>query len=102
MKAWRRKSGLVVVSVMLALLHYAAFTVSYARSHVLPLAEQDEGWRIVAGILSFPFGFLGRLVTAIDLFPVLIAANSLLWGAVLGAVVMHVFGWQARRAGASN
>jgi hypothetical protein len=81
------KAKLIGTSIGFALLHYAAFTVSYVRSEVIySVADQDQ-WQIVLKALSFPLVYLARLSSSVDFFPIVIVANSFLWGAACAVVI---------------
>jgi hypothetical protein len=82
--------GLVLV---FSLLHYAIFTVTYVRSVVVHPEVNWTPMQAAARVLSFPLGYLANLGLPIDIFPVMIVVNSLLWGiACTGAVI-----WCLRR-----
>ena len=75
-------------SIMLALIHYAAFSVSYVRSEVVHSVPDHGLWHTVMLVLGFPFGYLTDGPLHVDIFPIAIAANSLLWGATCTAAIV--------------
>lgn len=83
-----------------ALLHYAAFTVSYVRSEVIDPGPDRLRWRIALEILSFPLGYLANVPSAPDFFLVVIVANSILWGVACAAIVAWFISPRRRRAAA--
>lgn len=76
------KAKLISASIALALLHFAVFTVSYVQSAVVPSSAQHTALRAVVAVLAFPLVHVTNLLSPIDLFPIAVVANSLLWGAV--------------------
>src|SRR5690606_23430976 len=76
------KAKLIGASIALALLHFAVFTVSYVQSAVVPSSTQHTALRAVAAVLAFPLVHATNLLSPIDLFPIAVVVNSLLWGSV--------------------
>lgn len=76
------KARLIGASIALALLHFAVFTVSYVQSVVVHSSKQHTALRTVAAVLAFPLVYVTNLLRPIELFPIPVVANSLLWGAV--------------------
>jgi hypothetical protein len=78
--------GLILV---FGLLHYAIFTVTYVQSAVMhPRVANSGSLPITVKVLSFPFGYVAAAGLPIDIFPIMIAANSLLWGVICTAAVI--------------
>lgn len=87
MKVNWSKAKLIGASIGVALLYYAAFTVSYVRSEVIHPAADHGRWQIALKALSFPLGYLANVPSLVDFFPVVIVVNSLLWGAACAAII---------------
>jgi len=81
------KAKMIGSSIVLALIHYAAFSVSYVRVEVVHSVPNHELWQTLHVVLGFPFGYLGNGPLHVDVFPIAIAANSLLWGTACTAAV---------------
>ena len=75
------KAKVVGASIGLALLHFAVFTVSYVQSTVVSSSAQHPVLRAVAAVLAFPLVHATNRLSPIDVFPIAVVANSLLWGA---------------------
>lgn len=82
MNIYWSKAKLVGACIALALLHFAVFTVSYVQSTVASSSAQHPVLKAVAAVLAFPLVHATNLVSPIDLFPIAVVANSVLWGAV--------------------
>lgn len=68
------------IAVLFAALHYAVFSVNYVEAEIPGAGENPAAAGIVTAVLSFPLGYLARLPSLAELFPVIVAVNSLLWG----------------------
>lgn len=86
MKVNCSRAKLVGASVAFALMHYAAFSASYVRSEVIHSGADQGLWQTVSRVLRFPLGYLANAPLHVDIFPIAIAANSLLWGATAALV----------------
>jgi hypothetical protein len=83
------RAKLIGAGVGLALLHYAIFTVSYVHSEVVHAGPHpSQGWQAASEVLAFPLGYLVNVPLPVDLFPVAIVVNSLLWGAAGTAAII--------------
>lgn len=96
-KGWSRAKW-IGASLGFALLHFASFTVSYVRSEVIRPASDQPGWQTASEVLSFPLVYMASLPSPLDIFPVAIAANSLLWGTACTALVVAFSRRMARRS----
>jgi hypothetical protein len=74
--------------LVFALLHYAIFTVTYVQSAVIHSRADSASLRAAVKVLSFPLGYVANVGLPIDVFPITIVANSLLWGAVCTAALI--------------
>jgi len=81
---------MIALGIVLATAHYAAFSVSYVRAEVVHSIPNPRLWRILELILGAPFGrpLTGRI--RVDVFPIALVANSILWGAALTGATMGV------------
>jgi hypothetical protein len=87
-KITRSTITLIGFSFAFALLHYAVFTVSYVRAEVIH-PESGHVWsQRAAEIFAFPLVYLAKVPLPIDVFPIAVIANSLLWGIVCTAAVI--------------
>jgi hypothetical protein len=70
------------IGACIAILHFVASWTAFTRSAVIQPIESTATWQQISKVLAFPMVYLSNVITAIDIFPVLFIANSLLWGAV--------------------
>jgi len=82
------KVKIVASSIVFALIHYSAFSVGYVRSEVVHSVQDHGPWRIALVVLGFPFGHPLKGPLHVDIFPIAITLNSLLWGAACTATVL--------------
>ena len=68
------------LAVLFAALHYAVFSVSYVEAKVPGAGDDPVSSGVVNAVLSFPLGYLARLPSLAEVFPVIVTLNSLLWG----------------------
>lgn len=87
MKSVVRKAKLCAVVVGFGLLHFSIFSVSYVQAHVDPSAHA-AAWGIVAAVLSVPLVALAQLASHVNIFPLAVYANSVLWGIGCAALIM--------------
>jgi hypothetical protein len=93
------KTKVVTASIGLALLHFAVFTVCYVHSAVIPSSAHDTAPRVVAGILAFPLVYATNLLSPIDIFPMAVIGNSILWG-VFCVLLARAIANRMRKSGA--
>ena len=74
----------------MALVHYAVFTVSFVQSEVVASATPQPASRVLSGVLGFPLAYLAELIPRIDIFPIAVFANSVLWGIGSAAIAMTI------------
>jgi hypothetical protein len=82
-----RKAKLCAAAIGFGLLHFAVFTVSYVQAHVDPSAHA-AAWGIVAAVLSVPLVAIAQLASHVDIFPLAVYANSILWGIGCAVLIM--------------
>lgn len=68
------------IAALFAVVHYAMFSVSYVESEIPGAGDNPATAAAMTAVLSFPLGYLARLPSLAELFPVIVALNSLLWG----------------------
>ena len=73
-------------SIGFAFIHYAVFSVIYVRVEVLHSLPGHGLWWAILGFLGFPLGYLNSFY--VDVFPIAMAANSLLWGVACATAVV--------------
>ena len=78
----------LIVAACIAVLHFALSWIAFSRSAVIKPSEVTSIWRGIAETLAFPLVYLSNVTSALDVFPILMIANSVLWGIVVAVVVM--------------
>ena len=77
-----RKYLLGAIAVV-GILHFCLSWVAFTKSELIKPTEATGMWKSVTRVLAFPLVYLGDAASGIDLFPILMIANSLLWGVVI-------------------
>jgi hypothetical protein len=90
MKSILTKVKLAAIAVVFAALHYAVFSISYVEAEVPGAGRDPATSAVIKGILSFPLGYLASKPSLAELFLVIVASNSLLWGIACAWVVQRL------------
>ena len=84
--------------VLVALLHFVGSWVSFTKSELIKPTASTAAWKSATRVLAFPLVYLGDASGTVDLFPMLMIANSVLWGIALVFIVLSA-ARMARRSG---
>lgn len=79
-----RRKFLIATSIF-AVVHFCISWVAFTKSELIAPNETTEHWKVATRVLAFPLIYASDVMSAVDLFPVMMIANSLLWGAVIAA-----------------
>jgi hypothetical protein len=90
MKPTLSKAKFITIVVLIAILHYAVFSVSYVEAEVPGAGADPATSGVIKTILSFPLGYLANVRSLAEWFPVIVALNSLLWGVACAMIVSRV------------
>jgi hypothetical protein len=85
-----RNRAFIALFVVVAVVHFCLSWVAFMKSELIKPNEATHVWRMASEVLAFPLVYLANSATAIDLFPVLMIANSLLWGGFVALVVRQL------------
>jgi hypothetical protein len=77
----------IAAAAIIAVAHFCLSWVSFMKSELIRPNDATESWKMVTRILAFPLIYLSNVGSTVDLFPVLMIANSLLWGLTIVMVV---------------
>lgn len=97
----KRRYLLWLICMVIALAHFVASWIAFTRSELIRPTEATALWRSVSEILAFPLMYLSDITSVIDLFPILMIANSLLWGGVAYLLAIAALRIYRRTTGAS-
>jgi hypothetical protein len=87
-----------MAAATIALLHFALSWVSFTRSAAINPSGSTPLWRGISEVLAFPLDYLSNALSALDIFPILMIVNSLLWGVVAAFIVIAFARFRALQA----
>lgn len=85
------------LTVLIAVAHFILSWIAFARSEVIKPDSSTDLWLAANKVLSQPLMQRYLLDSAVDLFPLLMILNSLVWGAALAGAVLVLLKLASRR-----
>jgi hypothetical protein len=76
----RSRKALIAGALLLAAIHFGVSWVAFMKSELIRPTAATEYWKFAARVLAFPLIYGSNASGSVDLFPLLMVANSVLWG----------------------
>lgn len=86
----RYLKSFIVISLVVAVVHFCLSWIAFTKSELIHPNEATEYWKVATRVLAFPLVYGGGVTGSVDLFPVLMIANSILWGVVVSLIVRGI------------
>ena len=84
------KKMYMFTALLISAAHFVLSWISFTRSELIRPNESTETWKALTKALAFPLVYFANAEPALDLFPLLMIGNSLLWGAVLSLMLYQI------------